>query len=198
MLSRDRVWTARRQYFLRPICRWARLARRFRTGILLLNSSKETLMKTRNIALTIVLCLFALSLVYAADSPFMGTWKLNDAKSSIPAGTPKSNTVTYAAAAGGMISVTIDGVDGAGKPTHTVWTGKFDGKPYPVTGASGQTRSVKAKGERELELELFQDGKSTGKGKTEVAKDGKTRTVELEGMGADGKKSKSKAVYDKQ
>jgi hypothetical protein len=32
------------------------------------------------------------------------------------------------------VKVTIDGTDKDGKPTLNEWTGKFDGKDYPVTG----------------------------------------------------------------
>ena len=38
----------------------------------------------------------ATSACLAADAN-MGTWKLNEAKSTIPAGVPKNNTVVYAA-----------------------------------------------------------------------------------------------------
>src|SRR5690349_23099992 len=69
----------------------------------------------------------------AADSPQMGTWKLNEAKSKIPFGAPKNHTVVYDAA-GDSVKITVDGVDGSGKPTHNVWTGKFDGKEYPLAG----------------------------------------------------------------
>ena len=34
-------------------------------------------------------------------------------------------------------------------------------------------------------------------GKIEVSKDGKSRTVKINGTGAEGKKFKGKAVYDK-
>src|SRR5437763_16272817 len=37
-------------------------------------------------------------------------------------------------AAGDSVKVTVDGVDGDGKPAHNEWTGKFDGKDYSVTG----------------------------------------------------------------
>src|SRR5512132_468697 len=68
----------------------------------------------------------------AADAQ-MGTWKLNEAKSKISPGTIKNPTVVYAAA-GERVKVTVDGVDPAGKPLHSEWTGMFDGKDYPVTG----------------------------------------------------------------
>ncbi len=155
-------------------------------------------MKTRKIAATLALCLFAVALS-AAENPNMGTWKLNEAKSKIPAGVPKNTTVVYSAAPGDMIKVTTDGVDGAGRPTQSEWTGKFDGKPYPVTGTSAyDARAVTAKGDRTLELDNLKGGKSIGKGRVELAKDGKSRTLEIEGKAADGKEYKAKFVYDKQ
>ena len=157
-------------------------------------------MKNRTIAFTIVLCLLTLATAaYAAENPNMGTWKLNEAKSKIPAGVGKNTTVVYSAATGDMMKVTTDGVDGSGKPTHSEWTGKFDGKPYPVTGTSAyDARAVTAKGDRTLEIDNMKGGKSVGKGKVELAKDGKSRTLEAEGKGADGKEYKAKYVYDKQ
>jgi hypothetical protein len=147
---------------------------------------------------TLSVCLFALSL-FAAENPYMGTWKLNEAKSKIPASTGKNTTVVYSAAANDMIKVTTDGVDGSGKPAHSEWTGKFDGKPYPVTGSDGaDSRSYTAKGDRTLEMANLKGGKTVATGKIEVAKDGKTRTVDIDGTSGDGKKYKSKAVYDKQ
>ena len=32
------------------------------------------------------------------------------------------------------MKVTVDGTDGEGKALHSEWTGKYDGKDYPVTG----------------------------------------------------------------
>ena len=154
-------------------------------------------MKTRSIVLTLAMCAVAVAL-NAADSPFMGTWKLNEAKSKIPAGAGKNTTVVYAAA-GDQTKVTTDGVDGTGKPNHSEWTGKFDGKPYPVTGMSSiDSRSVTAKGDRVLEVVNMKDGKTVGTGKTEVAKDGKSRTLETDGTLPDGKKYHAKYVFDKQ
>src|ERR1022692_2701569 len=91
-------------------------------------------MKVRTIALTVVVMCFAgLTLSFAADNPHMGTWKLNEAKSKIGAGIPKNTMVVYAAD-GDKVKATVDGVDGEGKPTHNEWTGKFDGKDYPLVG----------------------------------------------------------------
>ena len=155
-------------------------------------------MKTKTLISLFAVCLFALA-VYAAENPNIGTWKLNEAKSKIPAGAGKNTSVVYTAAAGGMMTVTTDGVDGKGNPTHSEWTGKFDGKPYPVTGSSSvDSRAVTAKGDRTLEIANMKDGKTVSSGKIEIAKDGKSRTLETESTSPDGKKNKAKYVYDKQ
>lgn len=154
-------------------------------------------MKTKTTLLAVFVCLFAMAM-YAAESPNMGTWKLNEAKSKIPAGTTKNTTVIYSAD-GDNIKVTTDGVDGKGQPVHTEWVGKFDGKDYPVTGAeAGTTRAYKMINERKMDFVGKANGKETLHGTIEVARDGKSRTVDIEGTGRDGKKIKSKGVYDKQ
>ncbi|HUB02417.1 MAG TPA: hypothetical protein VL983_07015 [Terriglobales bacterium] len=154
-------------------------------------------MKLRTIVVGAAMCLFSLTLCFA-DNAMMGTWKLNEAKSKIPVGAAKSVTVTYAAA-GDSVKCTIDGVDGKGSPTHTEWTGKFDGKDYPVTGDPNQTtRSVKPITDHKFAVDIKKDGKVTMSGHIEIAADGKSRTVALTGTDASGKKVTSKAVYDKQ
>jgi hypothetical protein len=99
-------------------------------------------MKLRSVALTLAV-LFAGLTVCLAENPNLGTWKLDEAKSKIPAGAPKNLTVVYVAA-NDSVKCTIAGVDGKGNPTHTEWTGKFDGKDYPVTGdVTEDTRALK-------------------------------------------------------
>jgi endonuclease YncB( thermonuclease family) len=154
-------------------------------------------MKTKTMGLMLVVSLAIAAVCFAADDPMMGTWKLNEAKSKIAPGAPKNMTVTYAAA-GDQIKVTVDGTDADGKPAHSEWTGKFDGKDYPVTGdATADMRSYKKEGKDALELTNKKDGKVTVSGKVVVSADGKTRTVTLNGTDAKGAKVTSTAVYDK-
>ena len=154
-------------------------------------------MKTRTILLMFATCLAGLTLCFAEDAN-TGTWKLNEAKSKLPAGAPKNNTVVYEAA-GDSMKVTVDGVDADGKPTHNEWTGKFDGKDYPVTGdQNSDMRSYKKIDDHTLGLTVKKDGKVTVNGRIAVAADGKSRTVTTSGTDAKGKKVKSTAVYDKQ
>jgi hypothetical protein len=93
----------------------------------------------------------------------------------------------------------VDGVGTDGKPSHNEWTGKFDGKDYPLTGdPSADTRSYKKIDARTMELSNKMAGKPVVTGKITVSADGKSRTVAVSGTDASGKKVTSTAVYDKQ
>jgi hypothetical protein len=128
----------------------------------------------------------------------MGTWKLNEAKSKLAAGMAKNTTVVYEAA-GDNIKVTVDGVDKDGKPAHNEWTGKFDGKDYPVTGdPASDMRSYKKVNEHTLSIVVKKGGKVTLTGRVVVAADGKSRTLTANGTDPSGKPVTSIAVYDKQ
>ena len=153
-------------------------------------------MKIRTIGSLFVLWLFATSLCLA--SPAMGTWKLNEAKSKFPAGATKNHTVKYEAA-GDDIKVTVDGTNAKGEAVHNEWTGKFDGKDYPVTGdPMYDTRAYKQEGANTLMMTLKKDGKVVGTGKIVMSADGKSRTVSTTTTNAEGKKMSVTAVYDKE
>src|SRR6185369_2494341 len=154
-------------------------------------------MKRRLSVLAIVVCFVGLSASFA-QSPQMGTWKLNDAKSKIPAGMMKNTTVVYSME-GDSVKVTTDGTSGDGSPLHTEWTGKFDGKDYPLTGEpSADTRSYKKVDDHTLTLENKKGGVVTTSGRIVVSADGKTRTLTASGKTSAGKKVTGKSVYDKQ
>ena len=154
-------------------------------------------MNAKTMVLTLALCFVAAVVCFASDL-HMGTWKLNEAKSKLAPGAGKNNTVVYEAA-GDNVKVTVDGVDRDGKPTHNEWTGKFDGKDYPVTGdPTSDMRSYKVVNDRTMDLTIKKGGKVTTTGKIVVAADGKSRTVTTSGTDPEGKKFKSVAVYDKQ
>jgi len=154
-------------------------------------------MNARAIVLTALLGLFGTSACLAADAS-IGSWKLNEAKSTVTAGAPKNNTVVIAAA-GDQLKITVDGVGGDGKPLHSEWTGKYDGKDYPVTGdPSTDARAYKSADGHTFELTNKKSGKATTTGKVVISADGKTRTVTVNGTSPDGKKVSINAVYDKQ
>jgi hypothetical protein len=154
-------------------------------------------MKAQAIILTVALCFVAAELCLAADAN-LGTWKLHAAKSEFSPGSPKNDTVVYEAS-GDNVKVTVDGTDKDGKPTHSEWTGKFDGKDYPVTGdPNSDQRSYTKIDDRTLGFNFKKGGKRIACGRIEVSIDGQSRTVTTSGIDSTGKKVTSTSVYDRQ
>src|SRR3989440_4380375 len=154
------------------------------------------MIKTRIAVVTVALSFMGAAACFAANR-HMGTWKLNEAKSKLAPGMGKNNTVVYSEMKDKM-KVTVDGVDKDGKPTHGVWVGQADGKAYKTKGnLAWDAAAYKVVNDHTYEITTMKGGKVFSNGKSAVSADGKTRTVAVSGTGADGKKFKSKAVYDK-
>jgi hypothetical protein len=152
-------------------------------------------MKSKTLLVTLALCFATVTACFAANAQ-MGTWKLNVKKSKL-GGMARNSTVTYQS----MLlqtKVTIDGTDEKGKPAHSEWTGKFDGKDYAVTGdPTSDTRSYRKIDDRTMEFTAKKSGKVTITGRIVVAPNGKTRTVTATGTDSKGKKFHNTAIYDK-
>jgi hypothetical protein len=155
-------------------------------------------MKTRTILCTLAILFATVAVCYAADDVNMGTWKLNEAKSKFSPGSGENVTVVYAAV-GDSVKVTVDGVDADGKPAHNEWTGKFDGKDYPITGdPTADLRAYTRVDDHTLALTNKKSGMIALTGRIVISADGKTRTLTTSGTDAKGNKISSTAVYDKQ
>ena len=152
-------------------------------------------MKTKTIGLTLLLSLAAGAMCFA--NPTTGTWKLNESKSRFGEGAPKGQTVVWTTV-GDQEKVTLDGTTADGKKMHTEWTGKLDGKDYPLTGdAMSDSRAFKKIDEKTIEITSKKDGKVTGTGTIVMSADGKSRTVTTTMTNAKGEKVTTTAVYDK-
>lgn len=156
-------------------------------------------MNRKSLLCTGALLLLAVGISYAAGNDvFLGTWKLNEAKSKIASGLPKNSTVVNTVD-GDNVKVAIDGTDANGQPFHSDWTGKFDGKEYALTGDSANDmRSYKVVNDHTLLVISKKGGKETYSARIVVAADGKSRTVTVSGTNASGTKITSTQVYDKQ
>jgi hypothetical protein len=147
--------------------------------------------------LTLALLGFAATL-FAAD-PFVGTWKLNTAKTKYKVGTaPKEQTIMITEA-GADLQVKVSGTGGDGKPFALSYSvpsaggaGKFLGSaPYDGVDA-------KRHGTDEREIMYKKGGNTVYTAHTKVAKDGNTMSASTKGMNAAGQKVESESVYDKQ
>jgi hypothetical protein len=134
--------------------------------------------------------------------PWIGTWKVNLAKSTYSPG-PKPTvaaTVKIESSPGGGIKTTIDGANAQGQPTHTETVGMFDGKDNPVQGAPAPNTTTAY---TRIDDRTFQgmgkvDGKATTTTKVTISADGKTLTATVTGQNAQGQTVNNVIVADKQ
>ena len=136
-----------------------------------------------------------------STDPWMGTWKVNLAKSTYKPG-PKptvAGTVKMEPMAGGF-KTTIDATNPQGQPTHTETVGKFDGKDNPVTGAAtpNTTAAYKRINGRTFEVTGKVDGKPTVTTRVVVSADGKSLTATQTGKNDRGENVNNVIVAEKQ
>jgi hypothetical protein len=148
----------------------------------------------------LVLMTAALSRAQSSD-PWIGTWKVNLAKSTYsPGPTPKVAAVVTMESAPNGLKTTIDGVNPQGQKTHTEIVAAFDGKDYPVKGAPDPTAtsSLKRIDSRTFENQGKVGGKQTMTTRVTVSPDGKTLTATQTGTNAEGQPVKNVIVAEKQ
>ena len=143
--------------------------------------------------------MLAVGVALCAADPAVGTWKLNVAKSKYsPGPAPKSATVTYEETADG-IKRTGESISADGKKTSFEYTAKFDGKDYAVTGSDAfDMISIKRINDHTVAATLKKSGKVVSTSRRVTAPNGKTMTLTINGMTAEGQKTHTVAVYSKQ
>jgi hypothetical protein len=154
----------------------------------------------RTVAL-LAIGLFALAVLTTAQSkdPFVGSWRLNVAKSKYtPGPAPKSVSSTYEAAGKGY-KVSVKNEPATGAVQQYSYTTNLDGMDSPVTGnnPNADMIAVKRIDSNTLELVSKKGGKVTTTQRNVVAADGKTRTVTTTGTDAQGQKVNNVAVFEK-
>jgi hypothetical protein len=135
-----------------------------------------------------------------AKDPFVGTWRLNTAKSKYtPGPAPKSQTSTYEAVGQGY-KVTVKSEPPSGSPQQWSYTSALDGKDAAITGNNPNADMAAVKRIDALTLEAVnkKGGKVTTTQRNVVAADGKTRTVTTTGTDGEGRKVNNVAVFEKQ
>ena len=148
----------------------------------------------------LLLAVFGLvGLAWAADDPFIGTWKLNVAESKLPFSLPKSQVTKIVIQSDGFIKSTNDIVEPDGAIRHTEWVGKRDGKDYPLKGGpTGYTISVTLTDTNSTEQISRINGQEVARFQVIVSDDGKTMTAKGKWKDAEGKEITGVTVSDKQ
>lgn len=137
----------------------------------------------------------------AQANPFVGTWKLNLAKSKyegVPV--PKSLTRTVTAEGGGL-KYSFEGEAADGSKISYSFTSKLDGSDSAVSGVGmaggADTVALTKVSAHKITGVSKKGGEKIGTVLVDLSLDGKTVTVTTKGK-IDGKEAKAKQVYEKQ
>jgi hypothetical protein len=149
-------------------------------------------------ATVVALSLVASDVLLAQSNPFIGTWKLNPAKSKLTSGVlPKEETVTIQMV-GDQDQVTLNGTAADGSPILTKYempdkggVGKFLNGPF-------DTASAKVINDSTREITYMKDGKEMMHLHVAVSRDGKTQTSTVKGTTPQGNPISGVTVWNKQ
>jgi hypothetical protein len=94
-----------------------------------------------------------------------------------------------------LIVLTMDKTDSEGHRTHIEWTGKADGRFYPVTGDPMSELSYTITG-RTLAFTEKREGHVTLTGQIAVSPNGRSFTMSKSRVNSTGRRVNSSAVYD--
>ena len=134
----------------------------------------------------------------AQTDPHSGTWVLNVAKSTYSPGPPPKEQSSVYTVDSKSVKVATKGTSADGKPTVTDFTAAIDGKDYPVTGnPDWDAVAVRRVDSQTIEFTRKRGGKVVQTATSVVSKDGKTRTIKVNGINAQGQKISTVGVYEK-
>jgi hypothetical protein len=135
----------------------------------------------------------------AADDPFVGTWKMNVAKSKFNLGpAPKSRTQTITTQGNGHKVVT-DSVSADGTSNHQEIITMLDGKERPVTGNPNADRRIQTRIDANtITNVLTKGGRVVASMRLILSQDHQTLTTFQKGKNQKGEEQNNTIVWDKQ
>jgi hypothetical protein len=135
----------------------------------------------------------------AAKDPFVGTWKLNVAKSKFDGGVPPKSSTATITTVGNKRRVAVHTVPANGPELNTESTAADDGKDYPLQGsATVDSVAVTRIDARTVERKDKKAGRLVATLRARVATDGKTMTINQKGTTLQGQPYSNTLVYDRQ
>lgn len=150
----------------------------------------------RNAALAV--CIFTVAAL-AAESPFVGTWKMNADKSKVTGADTLQNVTVQYEMDGESMKATVQGTTAQGQAENFTYEATLDGKPGTATGSSMfDTIMLQKLGTNTIKATAKKGAKVVYVDRRVVSKDGKTLTISRTGTDSQGKKFQSTIVFDKQ
>jgi hypothetical protein len=138
----------------------------------------------------------------ASSDPFLGTWRLDVAKSNYAKGAaPRSSVIRTIALPGGELKTNVDTVLPGGTKGHAEFTYAYDGKDYPILSTARgavDTIAYKRIDRRTVQITRKRGGRVLGITTLTVSASGRTATSVSSGRTKTGKPVKSIVVYDRE
>jgi hypothetical protein len=135
----------------------------------------------------------------AGKDPFVGTWKLDIARSTFDNGAPPKSSIVTITTAGDKRKVAVHTVSAAGTESRTESTAADDGKDYPMKGsATVDTVAVTRVDARTVDRKDKKGGAVVATLRVKVSPDGKTITVTQKGIDPQGRSYNNTLVYARQ
>ena len=144
--------------------------------------------------------LLCLTVAMWATDPWLGTWKLNVAKSKFDPGLPAKSSSHTIEMVGDQQKFTTEWLWATGEKEKGTWIGKPDGKDYPLQNGpnAGATRAVRVLSPTVQEHVWKVNGKVSLTARRVLSKDGKIITGTVKGTTAQGKSFTNTYVFEKQ
>src|SRR6185436_4956496 len=149
------------------------------------------------IALGIVFALFAT--VMPENTLLIGTWQVNLSRSILAPGPPpyKRGTCRIEPEDDGL-KVIYDMVGIRGGVIHLEWTGKLDGKDYPIQGMDEViTNAYTRVDDHTYDIVVKVDGNQAATARTVIAADGKSMATTTTSRNAQGHTTTTTVVYER-
>lgn len=149
-------------------------------------------------AARIILGILVLMAAAEPQAPWLGKWKLDPAKSTTASDRYKRVISTIEPWEDGL-RVSYDMVGSRGGVIHMEWTGRFDGKDYPVEGVDYVlTNAYTLIDDHNYEIVLKSEGVPVGSAHVQVSADGRTLTAVSKERGPRGQSVTTTSVYNKE
>jgi hypothetical protein len=132
-----------------------------------------------------------------AASPFVGTWKLDAAKTKFTSGEPPRDETIVVADGGDHAKVTTTGTTAGGRAISIRYSVPSKGGAAQIDESPCELMTVTLTGANVADTVCFRGGRQIGRRHTVISEDGKTMTATVEGMDAQGRVS-GVEVYEKQ
>ena len=148
--------------------------------------------------LFLTLALFAFTSTLFAQSPFVGTWKLDTAKTKFTTGEAPKDLTVVIEEQGDNFQVTGTGTNADGSAISAKFTVPVKGGTGQIEGGSYETITSKVVSANVREDRLSKGGKVVLSRRIVLSKDGKTMRVTTKGVDPTGKPIAGTEVFDKQ